>query len=322
MGRISKAENTDSRYSNYSFIKASDVVRKALEEIKNAGNDKDDVNTLLTGYGKLDEHTGGFRPGELVVIASRPYMGKTNFALNIVHDQAIINKKKIAFISFAERKEDVLKRFLAMDSYTDTGSLRTGNLREPEWDELNRSADKIGKSGLILCDDPEIDPKDLCNTCRDLKSEYGIEGLVIDYIQLMLGNGVEETDHRHCLKVLRMLKRAAEESEIPIVILSQLSRNVDGRPDKRPMLTDFIEGSVIADIADTVLFIYRDDYYHPDAVNKNIAQIIIAKHREGKIGSIYLGWRPEFLRYLSIDEDDIDTSVNLYRYIDEELPFA
>ena len=95
MGRISKAENTDSRYSNYSFIKASDVVRKALEEIKNAGNDKDDVNTLLTGYGKLDEHTGGFRPGELVVIASRPYMGKTNFALNIVHDQAIINKKKI-----------------------------------------------------------------------------------------------------------------------------------------------------------------------------------------------------------------------------------
>ncbi len=319
MGRTGK---TDLNYSNYGFIKAVDVVGKTLDEIKSSEEDKDDVNALLTGYEKLDELTGGFHPGELVVIASRPYMGKTNFALNIVHDQAIINKKKIAFISLAERKEDVLKRLLAMDSYIDTDRLKRGILRKPEWEELKNSAENIGKSGLILYDDPEIDPKGFCNICSDLKSEYGIEGVVIDFIQLMLCNGVTETGYHHCMKVLRTLKKAAEESEIPVIILSQLSRSVDGRPDKRPMLTDFFEGSVIADIADTVLFIYRDDYYHPDAVNKNIAQIIIAKHREGKVGSIYLGWRPEFLRYLNIDEDDIDTGEDPYRDIDEELPFV
>ncbi len=317
---------------NSLFVKAADVVGKTLDEIKDSKKDKDDVNAFPTGFEKLDELTGGFRPGELIVIASRPSMGKTNFALNIVHDQVIKNKRKIAYISFSERKEDILKRLLIMDSYICEGQIRSGELKETEWKELNKSAKKIGKSGLILCDDPEIDPAEIPGICNELKSEYGINGIIIDHLQMLTGNGKAPDDDRANLKLLRRLKQAAVESEIPMILISQLSRKVEKRPDKRPWLSDFIEGNVIADSVDTVLFIYRDDYYYPDSGYRNIAEIIIAKHKRAGYGHVYLGWNPGVLRYMNIDEDIIDKieeKEGLYRDIDEifdvnnmdELPF-
>ena len=291
------------------FIRVMNEIKEA-EEGLNGGN-----ACFYSGYRRLDELTGGFRPGELVIIAGRPSMGKTALALSIVHNQVIGNNKKLAYISLGERSENILKRLLVIDSHIDFHRLRTGNLSDKQWKKLEKSVRRFGESKLIIGDDPE----DIVEECRSLRDEYGVDGIFIDYIQLVEGKEADGLNKKECVELLRSLKKAASDSEIPIILLSQLSRKMEKREDKRPLLIDFREGRRFAYAADTVLLLYRDEYYNADTAIKRLCEVFVAKHIDRYTGRAELMWRPENLSFY--DRNEWDEYEDSFSNLPEDLPF-
>ncbi|MDE6750598.1 MAG: replicative DNA helicase [Lachnospiraceae bacterium] len=280
------------------FVPIREVVMNAMDRIERASHNKGNVTGIATGFIDLDYRTAGMQPSDLILIAARPSMGKTAFVLNIAEYIAFKQHQTVAIFSLEMSKEQLVNRLFSMESKVDSQHLRTGNLTDDEWEKLIESAGVIGKSNLIIDDTPGISISELRSKCRKYKLEHNLEMIIIDYLQLMSGSG-RSTDSRQqeISDISRSLKALARELNIPVVALSQLSRAVEQRPDHRPMLSDLRESGAIEQDADVVMFLYRDDYYNKDTEKKNIAEVIIAKQRNGPIGTIELVWLPDFTKF-------------------------
>ena len=275
------------------FVPIREVVMNAMDKIEKSSHNSGGVTGIATGFIDLDYRTAGMQPSDLVLIAARPSMGKTAFVLNIAQYVAFHSGDCVAIFSLEMSKEQLVNRLFAMESKVDSQHLRTGNLSDLEWEKLIESAGMIGQSKLIIDDTPGISIAEMRSKCRKFKLEMDLKMIIIDYLQLMSGSG-RGTDSRQqeISDISRSLKALARELSVPVLALSQLSRAVEQRPDHRPMLSDLRESGAIEQDADVVMFIYRDDYYNPDTEKKGIAEINIAKQRNGPIGTIDLVWLP------------------------------
>lgn len=290
--------NLIQRRNTDDFVPIRQVVMNAMDRIEKASHNKGNVTGIATGFIDLDYKTAGMQPSDLILIAARPSMGKTAFVLNIAEYVAFRQNQSVAIFSLEMSKEQLVNRLFSMESKVDSQHLRTGNLSDDEWEKLIESAGLIGKSKLIIDDTPGISISELRSKCRRYKMDGQLDMIIIDYLQLMTGSG-RSTDSRQqeISDISRSLKALARELNVPVLALSQLSRAVEQRPDHRPMLSDLRESGAIEQDADVVMFIYRDDYYNKDTERKNISEIIIAKQRNGPIGTVELVWLPDFTKF-------------------------
>ena len=281
------------------FVPIKEVVLNALEKIELASKTGGSVTGIPTGFLDLDYKMAGLQPSDLILVAARPSMGKTAFVLNIAQHVAFKVKKSVAIFSLEMSKEQLVNRLFALEAQVDSQSLRTGNLKDDDWEKLIESAGIIGKSNLIIDDTPGISISELRSKCRKFKLEHGLDLIIIDYLQLMTGRvgSRSESRQQEISEISRALKGLARELNVPVVALSQLSRAVEQRPDHRPMLSALRESAAIEQDADVVMFIYRDDYYNKDSEMKNVAEIIVAKQRNGSIGTVNLTWLPNYTKF-------------------------
>ncbi len=285
------------------FVPIRQVVMNALEKIENAAKASGTVTGIPTGFIDLDYRTAGLQPSDLILIAARPSMGKTAFVLNIAQYVAFHENLCTAIFSLEMSKEQLVNRLFSLESRVDAQVLRTGNLSDADWEKLIEGAGTIGNSRLIIDDTPGISISELRSKCRKYKLEHDLKLIIIDYLQLMSGTG-RATDSRQqeISDISRSLKALARELAVPVIALSQLSRAVEQRPDHRPMLSDLRESGAIEQDADVVMFIYRDDYYNHDSELKGISEIIIAKQRNGPIGTVNLVWLPQYTKFANMEK--------------------
>ena len=270
-----------------------------MEKIEKSSKSKGTVTGIPTGFIDLDYKTSGLQPSDLILVAARPSMGKTAFVLNIAQHVAFRQNKTVAIFSLEMSKEQLVNRLFSLESYVDAQLLRTGNLKDSDWEKLIEGAGIIGRSNLIIDDTPGISISEMRSKCRKYKLEHNLELIIIDYLQLMSGSvgGRSESRQQEISDISRSLKALARELHVPVISLSQLSRAVEQRPDHRPMLSDLRESGAIEQDADVVMFIYRDDYYNKDTEHVNEAEIIIAKQRNGPIGTVTLTWLPQYTKF-------------------------
>ena len=280
------------------FVPIRDVVLNVIDKIEMAAKHKGTVTGLATGFYDLDYKTSGFQPSDLILVAARPSMGKTAFVLNLAQYISVKNKVPTVIFSLEMSKDQLVNRLLSMESKVDSQLIRTGNLSANDWEKLIESAGDISKAPLIIDDTPGISISELRSKCRKFKLENNLGLVIIDYLQLMSG-GSKRTDSRQqeISDISRSLKALAREINAPVIALSQLSRACETRPDHRPILSDLRESGAIEQDADVVMFIYRDDYYNKDTDKKNISEIIIAKQRNGPIGTVELVWLPNYTKF-------------------------
>ncbi len=283
------------------FVPIRQVVMNAMDRIEAASKNKGSVTGIPTGFTDLDYRTAGMQPSDLVLIAARPSMGKTAFALNIAQYVAFKKNFPVAVFSLEMSKEQLVNRMFSLESSVDAQKLRTGQLNDQDWERLIESAGVIGKSQLMIDDTPGISISELRSKCRRLKLEHGLSMIIIDYLQLMSGSGRSDSRQQEISDISRGLKSIARELNVPVLALSQLSRAVEQRPDHRPMLSDLRESGAIEQDADVVMFIYRDDYYNHDTDRRGISEIIIAKQRNGPIGTVELAWLPEYTKFANLE---------------------
>ncbi len=284
------------------FVPIRQIVMNAMDKIEIAAKNKGSVTGIPTGFIDLDYRTAGMQPSDLVLIAARPSMGKTAFVLNIAQHVAFKQNKTVAIFSLEMSKEQLVNRMFSLESNVDAQHLRTGQLSDQEWEKLIESAGVIGRSNLIIDDTPGISISELRSKCRKYKMEHNLSMIIIDYLQLMSGSGRSESRQNEISEISRSLKAVARELSVPVLALSQLSRAVEQRPDHRPMLSDLRESGAIEQDADVVMFIYRDDYYHKDSDKKGVAEIIVAKQRNGPIGTVDLAWLPEYTKFANLQK--------------------
>ena len=288
------------RKTNDEFVPIKDVVLNALDKIEAASRMKGSVTGMPTGFIDLDYKTSGFQPSDLILIAARPSMGKTAFVLNIAEYMAFRSNETVAIFSLEMSKEQLVNRLFALESRVDSQILRTGNLSDNDWSSLIEAAGVIGRSNLIIDDTPGISVSELRSKCRKYKLEHNLGIIMFDYLQLMQGSRRSESRQQEISDISRSLKEIARELQVPVVALSQLSRAVEQRPDHRPMLSDLRESGAIEQDADVVMFLYRDDYYNHDTEKKDVAEVIIAKQRNGPIGTVELAWLPRYTKFANM----------------------
>ncbi|NMB44020.1 MAG: replicative DNA helicase [Clostridiales bacterium] len=282
-------------------VSIKDVVIESLESIEAAARNKGTVTGVPTGFYDLDYKTAGLQSSDLILIAARPSMGKTALVLNIAEHVAIKENIPTVIFSLEMSKDQLVKRIMAMHSKINSQSLRTGDLTDDEWVELVETARIIGNSNLVIDDTAGISVSELRSKCRKLKLENNLGLVIIDYLQLMTGSKRAESRQQEISEISRSLKALAREIDAPVIALSQLSRAVEQRPDKRPMLSDLRESGAIEQDADVVMFIYRDDYYNHDSEDKGISEIIIGKQRNGPTGTVKLAWLPEYTKFANLE---------------------
>lgn len=281
------------------YVPIRQVVMNALEKVEKASKSKGTVTGIPTGFIDLDYKLSGLQPSDLVLVAARPSMGKTAFVLNIAQYIAFKKDKCTAIFSLEMSKEQLVNRLFSLESQVDAQALRTGNMKDSDWEKLIEAAGIIGQSNLIIDDTPSISISELRSKCRKYKMEHGLDLIIIDYLQLMSGSvgGRSESRQQEISDISRSLKALARELNVPVIALSQLSRAVEQRPDKRPMLSDLRESGAIEQDADVVMFIYRDEYYNEDSEKKGIAEIIVDKQRNGSTGSVELVWLGQYTKF-------------------------
>ena len=290
--------------SSGEFVPIRQVALNVLEKIEAASKTQGTVTGIPTGFIDLDYKTSGMQPSDFVLIAARPSMGKTAFVLNLVDHVAVRKGLPCMIFSLEMSKEQLVNRMLAMESNVDSQKLRTGNLTDSDWDAIVEGIGVIGNSKLVIDDTPGISITELRSKCRKMKLEQGLSMIIIDYLQLMSGSGGKSSESRQqeISEISRSLKALAREMNAPVVALSQLSRACETRTDHRPMLSDLRESGAIEQDADVVMFLYRDDYYNKDTDMPNIAEVIIAKQRNGPIGTVNLLWQPEFTKFVNLEK--------------------
>lgn len=283
------------------FVPVRQIVMNAMDKIELAAKNKGSVTGIPTGFIDLDYRTAGMQPSDLILVAARPSMGKTAFELNLAQYMAFKKNMTVALFSLEMSKEQLVNRMFSLESNVDAQKLRTGQLNDQEWERLIESAGTIGKSKLIIDDTPGISIAELRSKCRKYKLEHDLNIIMIDYLQLMSGSGRSESRQQEISDISRSLKALARELNVPVIALSQLSRAVEQRPDHRPMLSDLRESGAIEQDADVVMFLYRDDYYNHDSPDKGISEVIIAKQRNGPIGTVKLAWLPEYTKFANLE---------------------
>ena len=278
------------------------IALDVLGKIEAAAKNKSPITGVPSGFVDLDYKTSGFQPSDMILIAARPSMGKTAFVLNIAQHVAFKKNYSVAIFSLEMSKEQLVNRLFAQESRVNSQNLRTGNLSDDEWDKLIESVGVIGNSKLMIDDTPGISISELRSKCRKFKLEQGLDLVIIDYLQLMTGSKKNQDNRQQeVAEISRSLKALAREMNCPVIALSQLSRAVESRTDKRPMLSDLRESGSIEQDADLVMFIYRDEYYNKDTTDKGITEIIIAKQRNGPVGTVNLVWLAEYLKFTSAE---------------------
>ena len=287
-----------------SHMPIDEVVMQALSRIEAASQSSGNVTGVPTGFLDLDYKLAGLHGSNLVLIAARPAMGKTAFVLNIAEYVALRKNMSVAIFSLEMGEVELVNRLLSLESNVDSGHIRTGNLSDDEWEKIVRSAGEIGDSNLIIDAPPSLTVSELRSKCRKYKMEKDIKLIIIDYLQLMKGSSraASESRQQEISEISRSLKSLARELDIPVIALSQLSRAVEQRPDKRPMLSDLRESGAIEQDADVVMFIYRDDYYNKDSKEIGIAEINVAKQRSGPTGVVKLAWLPDYTKFANLEK--------------------
>ena len=278
----------------------SEIVINALKKIQKASETKGHVTGLSTGFADLDFKTAGLQPSDFILIAARPSMGKTAFSLSILDHVVLKRGQSAAIFSLEMSKEQLVNRLFAMEAKIDAQNIRSGNLDDTDWESLAEASEVIGGSKLIIDDTPGISATELRSKCRKYKMEQDIQLVIVDYIQLMSSGGRSDNRQQEISDISRSLKSLARELNVPVIALSQLNRAVESRTDHRPMLADIRESGAIEQDADVIMFLYRDDYYNPETEKKNVAEVIIAKQRNGPTGTVELTWQPKYTRFVNM----------------------
>lgn len=283
------------------FTGIDEIVLTSIEKIEEAHKSKGGITGIETGFIDLDHRTAGLQPSDLILVAARPSMGKTAFSLNIIQTAGIKNKKSVAVFSLEMSKDQLVSRMLCAEAMVDSQKARTGMLEPADWERIGQSLPNITSSRIFIDDTPGINVMDMRAKCRRLKMEKGLDLIMIDYLQLMSGVGDSGASRQQEISdISRSLKALAREMQAPVIALSQLSRACEQRTDHRPMLSDLRESGAIEQDADVVMFLYRDEYYHPDTEKKNVGEVIIAKQRNGPTGTVELAWLGQYTKFANL----------------------
>lgn len=293
------------RQTKDGFIAIRSILLKTFDKIEYLYSNKGNLTGVPTHFRELDRITSGWQPSDLVIIAARPSMGKTAFVLNMAQNAAIKAKVPVAFFSLEMSKEQLVQRILCSEAMVDQQRVRTGELLDSDWPKLTQAVGPLSEAPIYIDDTVGISLAELRSKARRLKMESGLGLIIIDYLQLMSIGKKTESRQQEVAQISRGLKGVARELAVPVIALSQLNRGVEQRQDKRPIMSDLLEsGSIEAD-ADVISFIYRDEYYHPESEKKGIAEIIIAKHRNGPVGTVELGYLKEFTKFVNLDKRSV-----------------
>ena len=287
--------------TNSDFEPISVVLERGFEQIEKMFNQKGETTGVPTGFPELDAQTSGLQPGDMILVAARPSMGKTTFAMNIAQYAAIREGKSVVIFSLEMSKEQLANKILCAEANIDMLKLRTGNLEDSDWERIERASGPIAASKIFIDDTPGVSIMEMRSKCRRLKIEHGIDLIVIDYLQLMTGSSHSESRQQEVSEISRSIKALAKEMHCPIIALSQLSRAPEQRADHRPMLSDLRESGSIEQDADLVMFLYRDEYYNKESEEKNVAECIIAKQRNGPVGTVKLAWLGQYSKFGRLD---------------------
>ena len=274
-----------------------EVTVSAFEKIEDIYKNKGKLTGVATGFVDFDAKTAGLQRSDLVLLAARPSMGKTAFALNIAQNAAIRHNVPVAIFSLEMSKEQLVNRMLCSEAMIDAQKLRTGELMDDDWPKLIQAMGPLSQANIYIDDTPGVSPMDIRSKCRKMKLERGLGLILIDYLQLMSGDGKIESRQQEISAISRSLKAIAREMDAPVIALSQLSRACEQRSDHRPMLSDLRESGAIEQDADVVAFLYRDEYYFPETEAKNQAELIIAKQRNGPTGTVNLAWLGQYTKF-------------------------
>jgi replicative DNA helicase len=290
------------RKKSVSFQHIKDVLYRTYENIELLHQRKDELTGLPSGFRELDRITAGFQKNDLIIVAARPSVGKTAFALNIAQNVGIKTKENVAVFSLEMGAEQLVMRMLSSEGNINSQNLRTGKLTSDDWGKLTVAMGNLSNAGIFIDDTPGIRVSEIRSKCRRLKQEKGLGLIVLDYLQLIQGSSQNrENRQQEVSDISRSLKALARELEVPVIALSQLSRNVEQRQDKRPMMSDIRESGSIEQDADIVAFLYRDDYYNVESESKNMIEIIVAKQRNGPVGTVQLAFVKEYNKFVNIE---------------------
>lgn len=308
-GILDTAEKTilavSSRKSGGDFTPIKSIIFDAFSKIESLYASKGSITGLSTGFKDLDKLTSGLQPSDLILIAARPSMGKTAFVLNIAQHVGVKEKQAVAVFSLEMSKEQLVQRMLCAESTIDSQRLRIGQLEDNDWKKLIDGADRLSAAPIFIDDTPGITVMEMRSKCRRIKIEHDLKLIIIDYLQLMQGSskkGGSENRQQEISEISRALKGLAREIGVPVIALSQLSRSVESRQVKKPMLSDLRESGSLEQDADIVAFLYRDDYYNPDSEQKNITEVIIAKHRNGPVDTVQLFFHKQFTKFSDLSK--------------------
>ena len=291
------------------FIALKDIVEPSIDRLDALSNSEDGITGVATGFEDLDKRTAGLQAGDLVVIAGRPSMGKTTLALNIAENAAIGHELPIGIFSMEMPKEQVTLRMIGSIGRVDQSHLRSGRLTEEDWTRINSAVSMMSNAPIFVDDAPGLTPTEVRARSRRLKREHGLGLIVVDYLQLMQVSGSTENRATEISEISRSLKSLARELSVPVVALSQLNRSVEQRNDKRPVMSDLRESGAIEQDADVIIFIYREEVYDSETLKKGVADIIIAKQRNGPIGMFPLTFKGEFTRFENHISNDYSEGV-------------
>ncbi|CAH1201334.1 Replicative DNA helicase [Paenibacillus plantiphilus] len=290
------------RRSSSGFISIRDVLMDVFERVEHLYTNKGGTTGIPSGFIDLDKMTSGFQRNDLIIVAARPSVGKTAFALNIAQNVGVRSRETVAIFSLEMSAAQLVQRMICAESNVDAGRMRTGYLEGDDWEKLTMAIGSLSEAQIFIDDTPGITVADIRAKCRRLKKERGLGMILIDYLQLIQGRGKSgENRQQEVSEISRTLKQIARELEVPVIALSQLSRGVEQRQDKRPMMSDLRESGSIEQDADIVAFLYRDDYYDKETEKKNIIEIIIAKQRNGPVGTVELVFLKNFNKFVSLD---------------------
>ncbi|KKI89756.1 DNA helicase [Bacillus sp. SA1-12] len=291
------------------FQNIKDVLVQTYDNIELLHDRKGDITGIPTGFTELDKMTAGFQRNDLIIVAARPSVGKTAFALNIAQNVATKTDENVAIFSLEMGADQLVMRMLCAEGNIDAQRLRTGSLTPEDWGKLTMAMGSLSNSGIYIDDTPGIRVSEIRAKCRRLKQESGLGMVLIDYLQLIQGSGRTDNRQQEVSEISRTLKELARELKVPVIALSQLSRGVEQRQDKRPMMSDIRESGSIEQDADIVAFLYRDDYYDKESENKNIIEIIIAKQRNGPVGTVSLAFVKEYNKFVNLERRFDDSGV-------------